>query len=116
MTIAIPTYNRASRLATLLKVVEDQAAPGDELIVSDDASTDNTAEVVSSIPRFRFIRQTQRVGMVANWNACLSAATNDWICLIHDDDMLDNGGLDVLRSVTALLETPSIVLRQQLPL
>ena len=49
LTIAIPTYNRAIFLERSLKSIISQACPNIEIIVSDNASTDNTAKIVENI-------------------------------------------------------------------
>ena len=53
LTIAIPTYNRADHLAGLLAVLEPQLAalPQIELLISDNASSDATPEVIAALQR-----------------------------------------------------------------
>ena len=109
LTIAIPAYNRSSAVQTLLKSILDQIGNDDEVIVSDDGSTDGTAEQASEIHGVRVIRHEKNQGMVANWNACLAAASREWICIIHDDDRLEPGALDVLRRACVFANGPALI-------
>ncbi len=81
-----------------------------EVIVSDDASTDNTLEMVRQIkdPRLKVFAQETRLGIVANPNFALHQATGEFLMFMGDDDVLlptafeklleplvDSGGNDV---------------------
>jgi glycosyltransferase involved in cell wall biosynthesis len=110
LTIAIPTYNRSDSLCNLLQSVLGQASDCDEIIVSDDGSFDGTYERIHDIPGLRILRAESNRGMVANWNKCLQSASRDWICMLHDDDELQPGGIEALRSACALAGEPALVL------
>jgi len=112
LTIAIPAYNRRSSVQILLKSICDQARREDEVIVSDDGSTDGTSEQSRMMPSVRVIRHETNQGMVANWNSCLRAATRDWICIVHDDDRLVSGALAALRCACALAKGPALIVHQ----
>jgi glycosyltransferase involved in cell wall biosynthesis len=112
LTIAIPTYNRRNSVQLLLKSICNQARTEDELIVSDDGSTDGTSEESNIVPSVRVIRHDTNQGMVANWNSCLRAATRDWICIVHDDDRLESGALAALRCACALAKGPALITHQ----
>jgi glycosyltransferase involved in cell wall biosynthesis len=112
LTVAIPAYNRCSAVKALLKSVCEQIGSDDEVIVSDDGSTDGTTEQVSKIPGVKVIRHEKNQGMVTNWNACLAAANRDWICIIHDDDELEPGGLAALKHACALANGPALIQHQ----
>jgi glycosyltransferase involved in cell wall biosynthesis len=112
MTIAVPTYNRGSSVQILLKSICEQARAEDEVIVSDDGSTDGTSEHFSRLPSVRVIRHEKNQGMVANWNSCLRAAKRDWICIVHDDDRLESGALEALRYACALAKRPALIVHQ----
>jgi len=112
LTIAIPAYNRRSSVQILLKSICDQARREDEVIVSDDGSTDGTSEQSRMMPSVRVIRHDTNQGMVANWNTCLRTATRDWICIVHDDDRLVSGALAALRCACALAKGPALIVHQ----
>ncbi|MDO8734846.1 MAG: glycosyltransferase [Elusimicrobiota bacterium] len=88
----IPTYNRAKYFEECLNSVLTQDYPNLEIIVSDNASTDNTTEVVKkylSDKRVRYYRNEVNVGIIANWKKLLyEYATGEYGKLICDDDYL----------------------------
>lgn len=98
VTIGIPTYNRAELFERALKSALAQSYPNLEILVSDNHSPDDTPEVVFRYPnpRIRYIRQTQNIGMVGNWNACLKEAKGQYFLLLSDDDILLPTGIESL--------------------
>ena len=63
-TIAIPTYNRAAFLREAINSALNQTNLDFELIISDNASTDDTQTVVASIKdeRLHYVRQPANLG------------------------------------------------------
>jgi len=98
VTIAIPTFNRASFLPKALKSALAQDYTNLQIIVSDNASTDNTLAVLATFrdPRLQVLKQAQNLGMVPNWNACLNAAAGIFFLLLSDDDCLTPCGITAL--------------------
>ncbi|MGY4286387.1 glycosyltransferase involved in cell wall biosynthesis [Bradyrhizobium sp. LM2.7] len=90
VTIAIPTFNRAAMLKCCIAAALAQSYPHFEVVVSDNASTDETPEVLKACDdqRLRFIRQQTNIGLVTNWNACLAQAKGDYIVFVSDDDIV----------------------------
>jgi glycosyltransferase involved in cell wall biosynthesis len=90
VTIAIPTFNRASLLKNCVIAAFSQTYQHFEVVVSDNASTDETAEVLRqfSDARLRVVRQVRNIGLVPNWNACLAEAKGEYIVYCSDDDAL----------------------------
>jgi glycosyltransferase involved in cell wall biosynthesis len=62
-----------------------------EILVSDNASSDDTNEVLLSFndERLRAIRQPINIGLLPNWNACVEAARGDYIVVLCDDDTVE---------------------------
>jgi glycosyltransferase involved in cell wall biosynthesis len=92
VTIAIPTYNRAaSYLPDTIKSALDQTYPRIEVMVSDNASTDETPALLANItdPRLRCSRHQANIGANRNFNYCLEQAAGDYFLLLHDDDLID---------------------------
>ncbi len=90
LTIGIPTLNRADLVAKLVQVCLSQTLVPYEIIVSDDASDDTTLANLDALahPRLKILKQHPRLGMIANWNACLDSCTSEYFVLISDDDMI----------------------------
>lgn len=101
VSVVIPTYNRANFLSQAIQSVLSQSYSNFELIVVDNASTDNTQEVVSffSDSRLQYVRNKENIGMLPNWNKCLELATGDYIYVLGDDDMPHQGFLKTCISI-----------------
>lgn len=88
VSVIIPTHNRAAMLACAIRSVQRQTYNHLEILVVDDASKDNTAEVVASFgdPRIHYIRHDANRGGSASRNTGISAATGEFIAFLDDDD------------------------------
>ena len=92
VTIAIPTYNRAATyLPGVIEAALDQTWSNIEVLVGDNASTDDTPAVVArySDPRLVHVRHPVNLGANGNFNRLLELARGEWFLLLHDDDLLD---------------------------
>lgn len=86
ISVIIPTFNRAYCLPDALNSVLNQTRPPTEVIVIDDGSTDDTAEVIKNhFPQVKYIKQVQSGVSVAR-NAGIKASTAQWIALLDSDD------------------------------
>ena len=93
VTIAIPTYNRADgHLRDVIDASLRQTWENLEIVVGDNASTDDTPALVSGFddPRLRYIRHETNIGANGNFNHLLKEARGEWFLLFHDDDMIDD--------------------------
>src|ERR1035438_4725135 len=108
LTIAIPTYNRARYLRENLAVLFDQvvAEPRVELIISDNASPDETPGVVRAFVerglQVRYLRNEANVGADANFLQCFELARGKYTWIFADDDFIVAGGI---AKVLRLLES-----------
>ena len=99
LTIAIPTYNRAWCLKDLLSALADQVKdePRIELIISDNASTDETPLLVKDFVaeghRVRCLRNAENIGSDANFVQCFEQARGKYVWLFSDDDIIIPGAL-----------------------
>jgi glycosyltransferase involved in cell wall biosynthesis len=93
VTIAIPTYNRAGTLLRAVESARAQTHRNLEILVCDNASTDDTAEVVAKLARaderIRHVRRPSNVGPVENFNGAVDDARGDYVALLADDDWID---------------------------
>ncbi len=90
VSIGIPTINRSSLALRAIRSALAQTYSDVEVIVSDDASTDDTVLRVQEIrdPRVALFQQKQRLGLVGNFDFCLRHATGEFFLLLGDDDVL----------------------------
>jgi glycosyltransferase involved in cell wall biosynthesis len=107
VTVCIPTYNRRELLARSLQSVRDQSLPNVEIIVSDNASTDDTGDYVRSLndPRIRYDRLDTNIGLFGNLSRCLQLGTGRYRVMLPDDDLMLRGNLEA--KVRYLDENPS---------
>lgn len=89
-SIIIPTYNRAHLLPRAIKSALAQTFTDFELIIVDDASTDETPQVMASFqdPRIVYLRQEQNGGASSTRNAGIKIAKGKYISFLDDDDEL----------------------------
>jgi glycosyltransferase involved in cell wall biosynthesis len=88
VSIIIPTYQRAHLIGLTLESALRQTFTDYEIVVIDDGSTDNTAEVVHSIaPNARYIWQ-ENVGIPEVLNVCVREARGEYISFLGSDDAL----------------------------
>lgn len=90
VTIAIPTHNRGRFLPKAIESVLSQTYSDFELLVVDNASTDNTKKVVKQYKdsRLRYYRNKSNIGMINNWNRCVKLARGKYLVILGDDDLL----------------------------
>jgi glycosyltransferase involved in cell wall biosynthesis len=88
VSIIIPTYNRSQLIVRAVKSVLNQTYQDFELIIVDDASTDNTEEVINSFndKRIRYIRHEKNKGEAAARNTGIKTAGCNYIAYQDSDD------------------------------
>jgi glycosyltransferase involved in cell wall biosynthesis len=90
VTVYIPTHNRARLLPEAMKSVLAQTYDDFKLVISDNASTDSTPQVVASFddPRVEYVRQPQNLGLLGNQNWILQRIESDYSLILADDDLI----------------------------
>ena len=98
VTIGIPTWNRSSYVVEAIRSALAQSYQNLEIIVSDNASTDDTWEKLQQFQdnRIALLRQQSNIGGIANLNACLRHATGEFFLLLSDDDLLAHRAIEEL--------------------
>lgn len=92
ISIAMATYNGAQYIQAQLLSFIDQTRQPDELVISDDCSTDDTASIVREFSKtapfkVEFYRNERNLGYCGNFNAALMRATGDIVFLSDQDDV-----------------------------
>ena len=77
-----------------------QLSQGDEIIITDDGSTDNTLVILEDFkdPRIKIHRNKNRLGPVYNFENALSKATNQYIFLADQDDIWNERKIKTFKS------------------
>lgn len=88
VSIVIPTYNRANLVRRAIESAINQSYSNLEIIVVDDASADNTEEVINGMgdSRIRYIRHKTNQG-AATRNTGILAATGEYVAFLDSDDV-----------------------------
>lgn len=86
VTIIIPTFNRASKLPDAIESAIDQTYKNTQIIVVDDGSSDETAELVKKYPQVAYHYQ-KNAGQASARNKGLSFAKGELIASLDSDDM-----------------------------
>ena len=112
LSICIPTYNRAPFLDRVLTHLRDDAVlPFDfEIVVSDNASTDDTGNVVKRYAdaglQIRYLKQAANSGLEPNFCSAMRHARGEYTVYLADDDFLVFDKL--IRVVECLDQNPGI--------
>lgn len=89
ISVVIPTHNRADIVGVAIASALHQTVDVLEVIVVDDGSSDNTAEVVATYQsdKLRYIRNERALGSARTRNRGIEEARGDLIAFLDDDDM-----------------------------
>lgn len=89
VSVCIPTYNSGATLGETLASIFGQNYPRLEILVVDNASTDNTIEVASRFddPRIRIHSNAENIGAEGNFNRCIELASGEYTAIYHADDL-----------------------------
>lgn len=105
VSIIIPTHNRATQLLQAVQSAREAAAKV-KVIVVDDASTDETAQVCRTMKDVQYVRSAHNVRQAAARNLGLRDCNSPYVAFLDDDDLLLPGALD--RLVEVLEAEPSV--------
>lgn len=93
VSIGLPVRNAGERIADVVRSVLAQDHPRIELVISDNASTDDTEQVcralASSDSRIAYHRQPENIGLLNNFVYTIRAASGTYFRWIGDDDELE---------------------------
>ncbi|MFH1016995.1 MAG: glycosyltransferase family 2 protein [Pseudomonadota bacterium] len=95
-SVCIPTYNRHRYLADMVDSMLAQEFGDWELVIVDNASSDDTPKALSALGkdgRIRIMRESEHVGMTENFNRCLAYCRGRNVMLLTDKDRLRRNAL-----------------------
>ncbi len=89
ISICLPTYNRAMSLKETLNRLLIQTYQDYEIIIGNDASEDNTREIIRSFKddRIKYHEHKRNIGIYPNWNYLVHLAKGEYVSIYHDHDI-----------------------------
>jgi glycosyltransferase involved in cell wall biosynthesis len=112
LTIGLPVYNGKNYVGEAIEALLGQTFEDYELIISDNASTDGTADICQQYAkqdaRIRYVRQPRNIGIAPNHNFIVTEARGELVKWASHDDLYARDMME--RCVQALDEHPHVVL------
>jgi len=111
VSICVPAYNAGRWIRDALESAFEQTYTSLEIVVSDNASTDDTFEILESFTdeRLRLSRATRTVSAVANQNTVLRASRGAYVKFLHADDFLQPTCVEKMMDVAGADPTIGLV-------
>jgi glycosyltransferase involved in cell wall biosynthesis len=112
LSVLLPTRNGSRYVGDCIASVLSSELEDLELVVSDNASEDDTQEVLGALagdPRLRIVRQPEPISVTDNWTAALQASNGEYVLLLGDDDCLLPGAVDQLMAAHAEWGAPEVL-------
>jgi glycosyltransferase involved in cell wall biosynthesis len=96
VSVVIKAYEHAQYVAQSIGSVLEQSFQDFEIVITDDASTDATPEIVRSFkdPRIRFVRFERNRGISQTMNVTVARARGEFIAILNSDDFALPGRLE----------------------
>jgi abequosyltransferase len=122
LTIAIPTYNGARTIVRCLESILPQLEDGVEVLVCDNASSDETSSLVQRMAQesrqIRYARNETNVGFDRNVDLCFQRASGEFVWILSDDDIICEEGavLEILRVICRHPELGAIYVDSRHPI
>ena len=112
ISVVMANYCGADYLPAALDAVLSQTVSDIEIIVSDDASSDESADMVrwfaSRDPRVRLIVSNRNLGPAAARNRALEAARGQWIAIVDSDDIIHPDRFEILLAAAEELRADAV--------
>lgn len=89
ISVCMTSYNGSNYIRQQIESIINQIGEYDEIIICDDASTDDTVQIINSIKdsRIKLFINSINLGVLRNYSQCLEKAKNDLIFLSDQDDV-----------------------------
>ena len=113
VSVVIPCFNSAATIERALRSVEHQTTKPHEILIVDDASSDNTVSIIEQYARtsslnIRVIKQSVNGGPSVARNAAWNVATSEFIAFLDADDQWHPQKLEL--QLSAMLASPTCVM------
>lgn len=104
ISVVCPTFNCEDYILKTIKSIIDQSTPPDEVVFSDDGSTDNTIEIIKSSQELFFAKKiklkilaSKHSGPGHARNKGIDASSKDWIAFLDADDLWKKNKIEIIR-------------------
>lgn len=111
-SVLLPTRNGGAFLENCIRSVLEQDHDDFELVISDNANTDATADVIRAFagdPRVKATRTETVLSVTENWNNALQLASGDYILMLGDDDCLLPGYFRTMSDLIDRYDAPDCI-------
>ena len=110
VSVVIPVHGKCHLTLRCLKSLNDlEDERTFEVILVDDASTDESAEVLPSLSGIRYVRNVENKGFLKSCNRGAELARGRYILLLNNDAMVENGAIDALAGTFDVHENAGLV-------
>lgn len=111
LSVLLPTRNRLDLLKAAVATVLRQGDGDFEIIVSDNASTDDVMGFVAGLgdARVRCLRSDVPLPVTDNWNRAVDASSGRFVVMLGDDDGLVPGYIKTMREAVLRLKDPDFI-------
>lgn len=112
LSVGIPAYNQGRFLANAIESLLNQVTPPFEIVVSNNHSQDDTAQVIeqyAGVENLKSVGPSTHLPMTEHWNFVASQLSGDWITLLSSDDAAKPTFVAALLSGIASAEDPVLV-------
>lgn len=112
VSIVMPAYNAANTIRASVESIRAQTVSDWELIVIDDGSKDDTAEILTKLAeedaRIRFLQNEENSGASYTRNRAVALARGEWIAFLDSDDLWKSDKLE--KQLALVTEHPDMVI------
>ena len=110
-SLVIPTRNRLDLLKFAVTSVLKQEYTDWEVIISDNASSEDIEGYVNSLnePRIKYSRSEKYLSITESWNRCIDLSTGDYVIMIGDDDILLKNHFQIAHNLIEKYEKPDLI-------
>lgn len=109
VTIVLPVYGRSLLLREALESVYAQDDPSWRLLIADDGSDVQTAELIQkqkADPRVQVVTRKQNIGLFGNLNAAINEVQTPWLLILCSDDYLEPHAISLAKKL--ILHVPDV--------
>ncbi|HYA19940.1 MAG TPA: glycosyltransferase [Burkholderiales bacterium] len=110
-SVVIPTHNRLELLREAVETILRQDYPGWELVIFDNASSDDIGGYIASVSdqRIRYERSDDFLPVTDSWNRAINLASGDYVTVLGDDDGLTPGYFSKLNRIIEEFGSPDVL-------